>query len=84
MFRLFIFIVLLTSIFLFPYWVYLPLVLIAVFYFNFFWEAVILGYIIDKIYAGGMNGHFLFLHAFSISALFLVMLSMSLRERFRL
>jgi len=40
----------LISIIFLPYWIYLPLLTVAIFYFRFYWEGLILAFFIDVFY----------------------------------
>lgn len=43
-------VILFITILFLPYWVYVPLLLGAIIVFPFFWEAILLGFLIDALY----------------------------------
>lgn len=76
-----------ASIFLFlavlvlPYWLYLPLIVVAIVFFPFFWEAVLLGFIIDTMYSSSSG--FLSFSTLAFTAAILVLLMLPVRNRIR-
>lgn len=82
--RIIVSMLLLVSIFILPYWLYLIFMLAAIVYFDFFWEAVVLGFIVDTVYATGLKGVIESFPVIAVSAVVLVILSIQLRDRFRL
>ena len=81
--RIIIFIFLIISVWLLPFWFYLPLIAVAIFVTPFFLEGVFLGLLIDTLY-GGINFfgiYFPFL--FSVLAVVLLLVSIPIRERLR-
>jgi len=72
----------LFSIFFLPYWVYLPLTIVAIFYFRLFWEAVILGFIIDLLYRPETTSGLL-VFPYALIGLVLVLVLLPLQDRLR-
>ena len=67
-----------------PYWLYLPCILLGVFYFEYFIEGIILAFLADLFYGQGFYHGFLFGFPFTLYALVLVCLSVLVREKLRL
>lgn len=63
------------SIIFLPYWVYLPLIIIAIIAFPFFWEGIFLAFLIDILYGNGVETAFY--------ALILLVLLIPIREHLR-
>lgn len=61
-----------------PYWVYGPAILLAAFFFPFYWEAVLFGFLIDTLY--GTRGFF----PAALGAALGVAILMPVRARLRL
>ena len=82
--RPFISIAVLLAILFLPYWIYVPLLLIAIFITPLFWEGIILGFIIDVLYGReahiGISWHF----PTALAALLLVAAMIPLRRRLRM
>ncbi len=49
------FIIVFVSIITLPYWVYVPVLFIAIIIFPFFWESIILVLLIDVLYGNGVK-----------------------------
>jgi len=80
MFRIITVIVLVLSIILLPYWIYLPALVIAIIYFRLFWEGIILASLVDILYGyGTWFSHY----QFSVYALFLFLLLLPIRDNLR-
>ncbi len=62
-----------------PYWIYAPFIVVATVFVSFYWEAVVLGFLIDILYGGSTGFH----APAAITALVLVVIMMPLRERVR-
>ncbi|TAL49098.1 hypothetical protein EPN83_02380 [Patescibacteria group bacterium] len=72
-------ILLFLSIFLFPWWIPLALLIIFLFVFPFFAELLLFGAILDALYASGEN--FLSSHPFFIGFFALFLVSFWVKER---
>lgn len=77
-------VIIFVSILFFPYWVYLPVLLISMVVFPFFWEAIVFGFLIDVFYGGGVRGLPAFVSPFALLALVLIFVLAPLQERLRL
>jgi hypothetical protein len=53
--RLFGFIIVLFSILVLPYWIYIPILFIAIVIFPFFWEGILLALLIDVLHGPGIT-----------------------------
>ena len=68
-------IVVLFSILVLPYWVYLPILLIGIIIFPFFWEGILLALLVDTVYGSGVET--------ALVALILLIIFLPIRERLR-
>lgn len=68
-------VVVLASILVLPYWIYLPALLIAIILFPFFWEGLLLAFLIDIFYGSGI--------AVALYALILLIIFLPIRESLR-
>jgi len=73
----------LLSILVLPYWIYIPVLLFAIIFFPFFWEGIILAFLIDVIYGSGVEALPSFVSLFALSALILIIILLPIRERLR-
>ena len=81
MFRVITFILLVLGAILLPYWIYVPALALSIIYFRFFWEGVVVGFIIDLLYGyGGGFGQYLF----ALSSLALLLAMLPIRDKLRL
>lgn len=71
------------SILVLPYWLYMPILGAAIIFFPFYWEGIILAFIVDVLY--GTSSHQGISMAFpqAIGALVLVTILLPLKERLR-
>lgn len=76
--------IILISILILPYWVYLPIILIFMVIFPFFWEAIVFGFLIDVFYGGGVRGLPSFVSPLALLALVLIFVLAPIQERLRL
>jgi len=75
--------IVLLAILVMPYWVYVPVLLISIFVFPFFWEAILFGFLIDVIYGSGIDGFSSFISPFAFSALISLIILLPVRKRLR-
>ena len=75
--------ILLLAIIFLPYWVYLPLLLVAIVIFPVFWEGVLFGLLIDVLYGWGVTAWPSLISPVALSALLLVIILLPVRERLR-
>lgn len=77
------FIVVLLSILTLPYWIYVPLLFIAIILFPFFWEGIFLAFLIDVIHGSGIEGFPSLVSPFAFYVLIALVILLPLRERLR-
>ena len=75
-------IILLAVLFL-PYWFYLPLILLGILIFSFFWEGILFGFLIDVLYGWGVTALPSLVAPTALSALVLIIILLPVRERLR-
>ena len=68
--------VVLVSILVLPFWVYLPVLFIAIIIFPFFWEGILFALLVDTIYGSGIET--------ALYALILLIILIPIRENLRL
>jgi hypothetical protein len=73
----------LVSILVLPYWIYIPVLFVAVAIFPFFWEGILLALFIDIIYGGGVESLSSFISLFSFYVLIFLIILLPIRERLR-
>ncbi len=71
------------SILILPYWVYIPVLCIAVIVFPFFWEGILLALFIDFVYGGGIESFSSFPFTISFYILIFLIILIPLRTRIR-
>jgi len=83
-YRLLVTIVLFLSIIAFPYWIYLPVLVLSSLFFRFYWEGIISGFLIDVLYGpvSHMGISLNFPIALYISIFLLILLPLHERIRF--
>ena len=69
-------IAILISILVLPFWVYLPVLFIAIIIFPFFWEGILFALLVDTIYGSGIET--------ALYALILLIILIPIRENLRL
>ena len=65
----------LVSILVLPYWLYLPILLITMILFPFFWEGILFAFLIDTIYGSGITT--------AVAALIILIALLPFRDRLR-
>ena len=70
--RPFTFIMLFVSIIFLPFWIYLPLIFVAIILKEFYWESVVLGFVIDVLYGSGALGMSEFISPIALSYFIIV------------
>lgn len=81
--RLGVVLALLLAILFLPYWLYLPLLGGAMIVFPFFWEAILLAFLVDVLYGNGVGGVAGLLSPMAFAATLLLIVLLPLRERIR-
>jgi len=69
-------IAILISILVLPFWVYLPVLFIAIIIFPFFWEGILFALLVDTVYGSGIET--------ALYALILLIILIPIRENLRL
>jgi hypothetical protein len=77
-------IIVLIAISAFPYWIYIPLLFLAIILFPFYWEGIIMAFLIDVLYGGYSHAGISFVYPFAIFASVLVLLALPIRDRIRI
>ncbi|MSR73039.1 hypothetical protein EXS61_00300 [Candidatus Parcubacteria bacterium] len=78
--RIFVDIVILIGIFLFPAWIFIILSLIGVFYFHRYYEILLVGLMVDSLY----NSHILFSGFFyTITSILIFLISFEIKKRLK-
>ena len=82
--RLIVTLVLFLAIIAFPYWIYLPALGLAIFFLRFYWEGIILAFIVDVLYGHSpyMGLSFSFPLAIYVSIFVLILLPIHEQIRF--
>lgn len=65
----------LVAILVLPFWIYIPILFVAILVFPFFWEGILFALLIDVIYGGGVKT--------ALSALILLIILLPIRENLR-
>src|SRR3989338_1750424 len=68
--------IVLVSILVLPYWIYLPVLFIAMALISFFWEGILFAFLIDAIYGNGITT--------AVVALIILIILLPLRDRLRM
>ncbi|MSR87578.1 MAG: hypothetical protein EXS69_00150 [Candidatus Zambryskibacteria bacterium] len=66
-----------------PYWIYLPLLLVAVIIFPLYWEGILFGFFIDILYGRGVTAFPSLLSPIAFITVILIIVLLPLRERLR-
>lgn len=76
--------VLLISILVLPYWIYIPLLFVALIFIPFFWEGILFAFLIDTIYSGKIETISLLFSPFALIILLTLIILLPIKERLRL
>ncbi|OHB08626.1 MAG: hypothetical protein A3I86_00335 [Candidatus Zambryskibacteria bacterium RIFCSPLOWO2_02_FULL_39_14] len=76
-------IIVFVSIIILPYWVYIPLLFIAIIIFPFFWEGIVLVLLIDVLYGNGVKALSWSVSPLAFSVLVLLIVLLYLRDSLR-
>lgn len=76
-------IVLVIALMAFPYWIYLPLIFVASIVFPFYWEGIILAFLVDVLYGVQTHSTISFVYPFAIIASIIILVMLPIRERIR-
>ncbi len=71
------------SIILFPYWIYVPALIIVMVIFPFYWESILLAFLIDVLYGEGINSLSSLIFSSALLAVLGLLMLIPLRERLR-
>jgi len=75
--------VVLISILTLPYWIYIPILYIAIVLFPFFWEGILFTFLINIIYGNGIDISFSLIPPSALSVLVILTILLPLRRRLR-
>lgn len=76
-------VVIFVSILFLPYWVYIPVLFLGAIVFPFFWEGILLVFLIDAVHGGEMRIFSSFVSPLALSLLFMLILLVPIRENLR-
>lgn len=77
------FVVILVSILVLPYWVYIPFLFIGIILLPFFWEGMLLAFLINMLYSGGVEVFSSLVSPLTLSVLIVLIAMLPIRERLR-
>jgi hypothetical protein len=72
-----------VAILAFPYWVYIPALVLSTFIFKFYWEGIVLAFLIDILYGHSSHMGISLAFPFAIYASIFVLILLPLHERIR-
>lgn len=72
-----------VSILTLPYWIYIPVLFIAIALLPFFWEGILFAFLIDTIYGSGGGNIFQLISPLTISILITLVVLVPFRESLR-
>ncbi|MDB5266259.1 MAG: hypothetical protein JWN89_74 [Parcubacteria group bacterium] len=75
--------ILLILILAFPYWVYLPALLLAILFLPMYWEGIFLGFLIDVFYGARAHPGLSLSYPYALGVLLLILVLIPLREHLR-
>jgi hypothetical protein len=81
--RLYVSLAILTAILLGPYWLYIPLLVVALWYVPMYWEGIVLGFLADSLYGLGAYGWLQFPFPIALLGAILFLIFIPIRERIR-
>lgn len=67
-----------------PYWVYFPILIIALIVLPFYWEGILFAFLIDVLYGNNVHQELSFVFPLAIYTSVFVLILIPLRERIRL
>lgn len=67
-----------------PFWIYIPAIVIAVIFFPFYFEAVVLGFLVDVLYGQHISQGLSFVFPFALFLSIFIVVILPVRERLRL
>lgn len=73
----------LLSILVLPYWIYLPVLFLGVAFFPLFWEGIWLAFLIDVFYGSGIENFSDIFSSFAFYVLIILIISLPLKSRLR-
>ncbi len=77
------FVIVLVSILTLPYWIYLPVLFIAIALIPFFWEGILFAFLIDAVYGSGIQALPSFISPLTLSVFIVIIILLPIRERLR-
>ncbi len=82
--RIITFFILLLALGTMPFWIYMPAIVIAVMFFPFYFEAIILGFLVDVLYGSHISSGLSFVFPFTLFLSVFIIIILPIRERLRL
>lgn len=76
-------VIILASILVLPYWVYIPVLFIGIILFPFFWEGILLAFLIEVIHSSGNGVLSLLVSPLTLSALIVLIILLPIRKSLR-
>lgn len=73
--------IVLISILVLPYWLYIPILFIAIIFFSFYWEGILFAFLVDVLYGDGVS--FYSISPLVLGALAAIVILMPFRARLR-
>lgn len=67
-----------------PFWIYIPAIVVAVVFFPFYFEAIILGFLVDVLYGQNISQGLSFVFPFALFLSISIIIILPVRERLRL
>ena len=77
------YVIVLASILVLPYWIYIPVLLIAMIFFPFFWEGILFAFLIEVIHGSGIEAITSFVSPAALSAVIVLIILLPVRESLR-
>ncbi|CAN5151928.1 hypothetical protein BH11PAT1_BH11PAT1_5890 [soil metagenome] len=81
--RSYIHVIILVALIAFPFWIYVPLIVVATLYEPFFYEAIIYGFFIDILYGAQTYNSYTLVFPFALGLSILVVTLLPLRQYIR-
>lgn len=76
--------IVLVAIFFLPYWAYLPALIALMIVFPFFWEGIVLAYLVDILYGRGIGSVAELISPMAFTSMLLLMVLVPVRDRLRI
>ena len=73
----------LISILVLPYWIYIPVLFVGIVLFPFFWEGIVLAFLINAIHGGNMEFPAILTSSLALFVLVILIVMLPIRKRLR-